>query len=161
MWDETKMNLALHAVTNEGMAIRHAAMQFGVPKSTLGDKASGRVLPGKTSGPQAYLNSLEEKELVQFLLRSSDIGFAKSRKQVLALVRRILEKKGISAPVTSGWWESFCGRHPNLTLRAPAPLSKARAEASDPAALYRYFDLLEEVLSENDLMGRVNVHSKT
>ena len=65
-----------------------------------------------------------------------------------------MEKKRDNALVTSGWWQSFCGRHPNLTLRAPAPLSKARAQATDPAMLTRYFDLLEEVLTENDLLDR-------
>ena len=44
--------------------------------------------------------------------------------------------------------------HPNHSLRAPAPLSNARAEASDPAMLNRYFNLLKEVLTENDLMDR-------
>jgi hypothetical protein len=58
------------------------------------------------------------------------------------------KNKGKNAPVTSGWWESFCDRHPNLTLRAPASLSRARATASDPAMLDRYFDLLLEVLEK-------------
>ena len=56
--------------------------------------------------------------------------------------------------VTSGWWGSFCERHPNLTLRAPASLSKAHAVASDPAVLDRYFDLLLEVLEKNDLFDQ-------
>ena len=147
------MARALNAVTKEGISIREAAIKFGVPKSTLGDRASGRVLSGATSGPKTYLDSSEEDELVQFLIGCAEIGYPKSRKQVLALVKRLLVKKGITAAVTSGWWESFCSRHPNLTLRAPAPLSKARAAASDPTALDRYFDLLEDVLEKNDLLG--------
>ena len=119
--------------------------------STLGDRVSGKVLTGATSGPRTYLDRSEEEELVQFLLRCSEIGYAKSRKQVLAIVKRVLLKKGKAVPVTNGWWESFCGRHPNLTLRAPAPLSKARAAASDPTVLDNYFDLLEDFLEENGL----------
>ena len=111
---------------NKGTSIREAAFQFGVPKSTLGDRASGRVLSGATSGPATYLNSSEEEELVQFHLGCAEIGYSKSCKQVLALVRRLLVKKGITAPVTTGWWESFCSCNPNLTLRVPAPLSKAK-----------------------------------
>ena len=38
-------------------------------------------------------------------------------------------------------------------MRAPTPLSKARAAASDPAVLNRYFDFLEDVLVKNDLLG--------
>ena len=154
-WDEVKMAQAFTSVTQERMSIREAALQYGVPKSTLGDRLTGRVLSGATSGPQTYLDKSEEEELVQFLLRSAEIGYAKSRKQVLALVRRLLQKKGEkSGPVTSGWWASFCDRHPNLTLRAPAPLSKARAAASDPTMLDHYFDLLHEVLDKNGLLDQ-------
>ena len=100
-----------------------------------------------------YLSSSEEDELVQFLLGCAEIGYPKSCKQVLTLVRRLLVKKGITAPVTSGWWELFCSHHPNHTLRAPATLSKAHAAASDPTILDRYFNLLEDVLEKNDLLG--------
>ena len=82
------MAQALDAIIREGTSIREAAMQFGVPKSTLGDRVSGKVLTGATSGPQTYLDHSEEEELVQFLLWCVEIGYAKSRKQVLALVRR-------------------------------------------------------------------------
>lgn len=67
-WNEVKMAQAFSAVTQEGMSIREAAVQFGVPKSTLGDRISGRVLSGATSGPRTYLDGDEEEELVQFLL---------------------------------------------------------------------------------------------
>ena len=148
------MNKAVAAVTQEGLSIREAALQFGVPKSTLGDRISGRVLSGATSGPDTYLDRSEEEELVKFLLRCAEIGYTKSRKQVLALVKRLLQKKGKCGTVTSGWWGSFCERHPNLTLRAPASLSRARAVASDPDVLDRYFDLLHEVLEKNNLLDQ-------
>ena len=144
----------IDACTREGIAIREAAIRFGVPKSTLGDRISGRVLVGSTSGPKPYLNIEEEGELVRFLLRCSAIGYPKSRQEVLAIVTRMLERKGIGACVTSGWWQCFCRRHPNLTLRAPASLSKARHNASDPEIVKRYFDLLEQTMVENDLLDK-------
>ena len=73
---------------------------------------------------------------------------------MLFLVKRLMEKKRDNALVTSGWWQSFRGWHQNLTLRAPAHLSKACAEPTDPAMFTRYFDLLEEVSTENDLLDR-------
>ena len=63
-------------------------------------------------------------------------------------------KKGITALITGGWWEKFCGHYPNLTLRALASLSKARVEVSDPTVMNRYFDMLQEVLTGNDLIDR-------
>ena len=45
-------------------------------------------------------------------------------------------------------------RHPNLVLRAPSSLSKARALASNRAVLYHYFDLLEETRENNHLKDK-------
>ena len=117
------MDAAVKAVISEGFSIRRASLQFSVPKSSLGDRVSGRVIPGSTSGPPRYLTSAEENELVQFLVRSSMIGYGKSRMQVMALVQQVFNSKGIAKIVSSGWWESFCRRHPNLSLRTAAPSS--------------------------------------
>ena len=51
LWSAESMDQAMNAVLNEGMSIRHAAEHYAVLKSTLGDRISGRVLPGSTSGP--------------------------------------------------------------------------------------------------------------
>ena len=83
------MQRAIDACVSGGMAIRQAALRFGVPKSTLGDRISGRVLPGASYGPKGYLTPEEEEELVNFLLRCAAMGYPKSRHEVLALVKRI------------------------------------------------------------------------
>ena len=153
-WGEVQMGKAVDACVNEGMSIRQAAFHFGVPKSTLGDRMSGRVVPGSTSGPKTYLSPEEETELVKFLLRCAAMGFPKSCEEVLALVQRIVDKKRFLARVTSGWWQSFCSRHPNLTLRAPAPLSRARANVTDPEVVSHYFDLLAQTMADNDLLDK-------
>ena len=153
-WDYEHMGLVVSACVNEGMTIRKAACHFGVPKSTLGDRITGRVALGAKSGPKPYLTTEEEDELMQFLLRCASIGYSKSRKDVLPLVHRHLENQGRVAHVTNGWCERFCHRHPNLTLRTSAPLSRARAEASDPDMVDRYFDLLKKVMVEYDLIGK-------
>ena len=91
---------------------------------------SGRVHPDATCGPPKYLSTGDEREFVMFLTRCASIGYAKSQKEVLALVQRVLDSRKIPKSVTNGWWESFRHRHPSLTLRSPGPLSLARAKAS-------------------------------
>ena len=154
LWGQEQMHGAIDAVLHEGMSIRRAAEQYGVPKSSLGDRLSGRVLADASCGPATYLSFAEEEELVVFLTRCASIGYAKSRKEVLALVQCVLESRGIQKSVTNGWWESFRRRHPGLTLRTAVPLSLARAKATDPEMLARYFDLLEKTIQENDLVGK-------
>lgn len=59
---------------------------------------------------------------------------------ILVVPSHILAQRRCNITVTNTWWEGFCHRHPNITLRTPAPLSKAHAAASDPEVAYRYFD---------------------
>ena len=153
-WTEPQMSRALQSVVAEGVSVRRAALEYNVPKSSLADRVSGRIIPGAKSGPPTYLNHSEEGELVQFLTRCAAIGYGKSRKEVIAIVQRVLDSKGMHKTVSNGWWESFCRRHPHVSLRSSAPLSLVRAQASNPETLSRYFDLLERTLDENGLSGR-------
>ena len=145
-WTDDNMAIALDSVTNKGMSVRKAALYYNVPKSTVGDRVSGRIQHGSVSGPPKYLTNEEEHELVRFLIRCASIGFPKTRCEVLSLVQNIVDSKGIKTVVSSRWWQTFCKRNPNVTLRAPAPLSRACAYATDPDLIHRYFDLLEETL---------------
>ena len=61
------MEKAISAVTREGLSFRRAALQFNVPKSSLGDQVSGRVAHGTMSAPSKYLTDAEEIEIVHFL----------------------------------------------------------------------------------------------
>jgi len=84
------------------------------------------------------------------LTHCSSVGFARSRQQVIQLVQEVVTLKGLAVTVTHGWWESFRRRHPKLTLHTAAPVSYARAMASDPEIINNYYDLLECTLCDND-----------
>ena len=153
-WDPESMEKALKAVLYDNFSIREAAETYDVPKSTLGDRVCGKVLPGSVSGPQRILSDREEEELVQFIRRSAYIGYPRSKKDVMAIVENITESKGHFHKITNGWWESFYKRHPDLTLRAPVSLSQARAKATDGEVMDNYFDLLEKTLDEYNLRDK-------
>lgn len=145
------MEQAISAVEG-GMTIRKAAEAFGVPKSTLGDRASGKVAKKAKPGPPTYLSRLEEDELASFLTCCAEIGFPRTRKQVLGLVQQIVHSKGLNKSVSNGWWEKFNQRQPHITLRAPMSLARARAIASDRDIIDRYYSTLEDTLHNNKLM---------
>ena len=56
LWSNEVMEKALNEVINNGMSVRRAALEYNIPKSTLGDRVSGRVIPGSTSGPKKVFN---------------------------------------------------------------------------------------------------------
>ena len=155
-WSEEKMQLAYEAVLESGLSVRHAAEEYGIPKSTLADRVSGRRLMGCRSGPPRLLSDAQEECLVKFLLRCATIGYAKSKKDVIAIIMEMCKSKRLDHKVTDGWWNSFLKRHPNLTLRSASCLSKARAIASDPSSIQQYFDILEETLDEYDIKDSPN-----
>ena len=45
-WDDAIMESALEEVSSGSTTIKHAAEEFGIPRSTFGDCASGYVVPG-------------------------------------------------------------------------------------------------------------------
>ena len=152
LWDELSMQKAAVAV-EDGMSLRKAADIFQVPKSTLYDRVTGKVKFGARSGPDPYLMN-EEEELLNFLLKCLDTGYSHSRKQVISIVQQVVDGKRIQTVVSNGWWERFCQRHPQVTLRAPAPLSYSKAVSSDRESLNNYFDQLEETLHANNILNK-------
>ena len=139
-WENVSMQNALKAV-DKGEPVRRAAELYNVPRSTLFDRVTGKVVHGARSGPQPYLSIEEEEELTNFLLETAKIGYAHTRKQVLALVQQMVNSKGIATTVTNGWWERYVQRHPNITLRVAVPFSYARAMATGRKVINRNFDV--------------------
>ena len=72
---------------------------------------------------------------------------------VQSLIAKKQQKDPEAISVTSGWWNSFRKRHPQLTLRTASSLSYVRAVAHDPEVFWNYFDLLENMLIENKLLS--------
>ena len=153
LYKNENLKLATEAVS-EGVTIRRAAEEYNIPRSTLHDHVSGRVLLGSKSGPQKYLSDDEENELADFLRDCSRIGYARTRQQIFTLVNQCLRMKGLSVNVTNGWWESFRRRHPTFKLRTAEKLAYVRMVSSSPEILDYYFDLLEATLIENDLIDK-------
>ena len=107
------MREALDAVHN-GMSVSKASVLYGIPRTTLNDHKLGKVRPGMKPGAPLLLSTAEEEDLVKFLLTSADIGYGRTRKEVLNIVSRMLARKGEERVVTNGWWNKFLCRHPLL-----------------------------------------------
>ena len=71
-------------------------------------------------GPTPYL-SIEEAEPIQHLLTSANIGYPKTKNEVLAIVQQAVHKKrGVEAAESfngKGWWNRFVQRWPKICLR--------------------------------------------
>ena len=106
--DEHQFKKAVKQI-EAGMSVHRAALEYGLPKSTLHDRASGKVGFDCSSGPQRYLSDKEETDLIAFLDTCSSLGYGCSRSDILAIVQQVVNKKKGMKPTTVsyGWWDSF------------------------------------------------------
>ena len=91
-----------------------------------------------------------ESGFVDFLIGCTSGGYAKSCKDVMALVQQIVSARDPKVVITI----AVGGTHsvlPTVTLRHADPLSYARAAASGPNIINMYFDLMEDVIKVNGL----------
>ena len=102
-------------------------------------------------GPKPYLSNEEEKELVEFLVECSKIGYEKIRQEVMKLIEEIVERKGIKLPsgkLSNGWWVRFLQSWPELSLHKGDPFAIVRNDATSYSVFKEYFDLLELILTK-------------
>ena len=156
-WTKESMAGAMKSYLDGKMGMNRAADQYGVPRTTLKDRLSGRVTSGTNPGPVPYLTPEEEDEL---LLTCADIGYPKTKQEVLAIVRQAIHKKrGEDAAkefTGKGWWNRFVERRPDIRLRKGDALAIPRANAITAANIAQYYSLLKKTLEENSLMGCPN-----
>ena len=79
-------------------------------------------------------------------------GYGKSRREIaedVASEKGVLKKINIS----DGWYRRFMARQPELSLRRGNATANVRMNCLNPEAMKKYFELLKDVLVENDLLN--------
>ena len=95
------MREALSAI-GVGMTVKKASIVYGIPRTTLNDHKLGKVRPGALPGRPTLLSTKEEEDLVNFLVESASIGYGRTRRDVLNIVSRMAQQRGIKKAVTTG-----------------------------------------------------------
>ena len=153
-WEEAQMTAVMKSVLDDGLSRNKAATLHGVPPSALKDCLSGRVKHGDKPGPKPYLNVEEEQELATHLIKASNIGYGKTRRDVLSIVEQFVDQKEDvtlrSSKITHGWWQKFLKRNPDLNLRSGDSTAAIRLDAVNPENLNNYFDSLRSIFDEFD-----------
>jgi transposase len=114
------VDLAVQAV-KDGMSFRDAAEQFGVPKSTIKDRASGAH--GSNIGQPTVLSPEEEKMICDMAILLGQCGFPFTGDNL----RYFMFKKNLP---THRWLDTFISRHKELTLQKANAIKRTRAAVS-------------------------------
>ena len=102
----------MKVVASGEYGINRAALDYGVPRTTLKDRFSGHVEHGRKPGPAPYLNAIEEKKLGDFLKSCASVGYGKTRKDVMHIAEAVTTEKGVLRKdrISQGWWICFFER---------------------------------------------------
>ena len=91
MSNETQIQLAIASLeSGEQKSLRMAATTYGVSKSVLHDRMTGKHT--SALGRVTILSETTEQLLVQLIVKMSDIGFSLTRNELLELVTNYLKK---------------------------------------------------------------------
>ncbi|XP_038150439.1 uncharacterized protein si:rp71-1d10.8 [Cyprinodon tularosa] len=154
-WTEEAMERALIEVKSGRCTVRQAAKEFGVPKSSLGDRVSGRVTPGSRSGPARLITSADEKLLVEFSLHMSKHGFPLTKQQVVSFASSIYKRQHRRVALSKlgqTWWLNFRKRQEkNITIQPADNVVRGRTICVRKEAVDQFFRLLGTVVDTHGL----------
>ena len=157
-WNEESMTAALNEFQKGIHSINKIAVLYGVPKSTLHDRISGRVQHGTKRGPPPYLNPIEEQELAGHLITVAKIGYGKTRKEVKMIAESVAKEKDVlrATRISDGWWKSFLHRNQGLSLYRADSTAHIRMDSVNKESINQYFNLLEETMASHNIQKNPN-----
>lgn len=150
-YDQSQLQQAVECVQSSNLSIRKASQHFGIPKSTIADRISGKYSVSVTHGRPPALAPEIENKIVSSVKMASKLGIGLSRKQVLQRVNTLCKRMDIETTYSNfhagkDWWEGVKKRHPELVIRKPEKLSTVRARMLNLEVINKYFDELENVI---------------
>ncbi|XP_029375064.1 uncharacterized protein LOC115054154 [Echeneis naucrates] len=157
-WTEDAMERALIEVKSGRCTVRQAAKEFGVPKSSLGDRVSGRVTPGSRSGPAQLITSADEQLLVEFSLYMSKHGFPLTKQQLVSFASSIYKRQHrrvAFSKLGQTWWLNFRKRQEkNITIQPADNVVRGRTVCVRKEAVDQFFLLLSTVMDTHGLRDK-------
>ncbi|KAJ8301784.1 hypothetical protein KUTeg_020771 [Tegillarca granosa] len=93
-WSKIVMAKALSAVKIEGLSVRLSVANYGLPKSSLGDRLSGRVREEAINGKAPLLSPNDEKLLKETAEHRADLGIAFSKMNFFRAAGALAKKEG-------------------------------------------------------------------
>lgn len=152
------MERALIEVKSGRCTVRQAAKEFGVPKSSLGDRVSGRVAPGSRSGPAQLITSADEELLVEFSLYMSSHGFPLTKQQLVSFASTIYKRQHrrvAFSKLGQTWWLNFRKRQEKkITIQPAENVVRGRTLCVRKEAVDQFFHLLGTVTDAHALRDK-------
>ena len=129
-----------------------AAAKYGVPRSTISDRLTGRVQPKGKIGRKPVIPLDIEDKIASCTAENAAKGFGVGRKEVIRRAGQICHRLNIKTPFRGGlpgqdWWKGFKTRHSELAIRKPEALATSRSRFMNPLIVTNYFSDLGKLVT--------------
>ncbi|XP_026728980.1 uncharacterized protein LOC113498807 [Trichoplusia ni] len=158
-YTQEDLNAALESIAKGEKSQYAAAKHYRIPVSTLNDRIKGKTrIKSQTLGRPTAIPDEIEVRLANALIILEKWGFGLSRVEIINLVEEFIKLNEIATPFRNGrpgsdWLYNFRKRH-GLSIKKPQPIEHVRRQMTDPFIIEEYFNLLEKVLLDLDLVNR-------
>ena len=127
--------------THRSENYQDVAFKFMVDRKSLRMRVEGELTLDSHVGNKGFLTMEQEQKLVQHCLDMARLGYGYDVLQIRNIVRYYLKDK--ECEVTSGWWQKFKERHPEITRRRGEALEVQRASALNAQNIAPFFEKLK------------------
>jgi helix-turn-helix, Psq domain/DDE superfamily endonuclease len=141
MDSEASILLAITAVNN-GLALKAAARQFGVPYSTLARRHQGGNSREHYRKGLQFLSPGEEEELVKLIHYMVSQGLPPVRRFIQQFARDVSGRQ-----IERSWFRGFISRHPEIKHLEAKKLESDRAAVTSDE-IKEFFEKLHAVIAE-------------
>ena len=120
---------ALEAIQN-GQSLRKAALEWGIPRTTLQNRFHGTQPRDTAFSQYQRLSPTQEKDLAQWILTQAALGVPPTHAQVKQFVARILQVKGDLDPLGKKWISGFLRRNPTIKVQRSKSIDSKRVNGA-------------------------------
>lgn len=153
-YSPTSLASALKDIREKGRGIRETCKKYGIPRSTVQDRLSGKRTDAiQNRGPDPVLGLSLEKQIVQWMKNITQCGFWINKQELLNNVQKVLKDHQTPNPFKDDrpgqtWYVGFLKRNPEILMPCALSIAKARACFTEQN-IREWFRALEEFLSES------------
>uniref|UniRef100_A0A2A4JD70 HTH CENPB-type domain-containing protein n=1 Tax=Heliothis virescens TaxID=7102 RepID=A0A2A4JD70_HELVI len=157
LWSEDDLVSAVRAVQRGTLTTYTAAERYKVPRRTIRNHLQTGSLK-KTLGRKPILNTEEEAQLVQRIVRYAEIGLPVTSRILRRLVYKYCEQKNIKHNFNNmnkcagkDWFKAFMKRNPEISIRKAQFMNPARAQKLNKFIVDDHFQKLRDIYDTRDL----------
>lgn len=141
-YTEDDINSALHAVVN-GESVRKAALDFGIPRATLGNRINGHLSHKKGFKHMQKIAPIQEKQLADWILVQESLGTSPTHRQIREIGESLLDIRGSDSSLGKRWVQNFLSRNPEIKTKRQFKIDSARVSGATVDIISQWFPKLD------------------